>query len=161
MLDRFKIEFQWASIFTAINIVWVYFEKYLGFHDELSYLHPVLSFALIIPIGVCIFFNLRQKRESYYSGSITWQKAFMSGAFLSLLIAALSIGTVYVMTQYVSADFFDNAIKMSIEKGADENFVKQSFNLNAYIKDTMMFYLASGIMISALMALIIKSKVNA
>jgi len=158
MLDRFKIEFRWASIFTAINLVWVYVEKYLGFHDELSYLHPVLSFLLIIPIGICIFFSLKQKRETYYSGHITWQKAFMSGAFLSLLIAALSIGTVYVMTLYVSPDFFDNAIKISVEKGANEAFVEQRFNLNAYIKDTMMFYLAAGVMISALMALLIKSK---
>lgn len=160
MLDRFKIEFRWASIFTAINLVWVYAEKYLGFHDELSYVHPVLSFLLIIPIGVCVFFSLKQKKETYYSGTITWQKAFISGAFLSLLIAALSIGTVYVMTQYISPDFFDNAIKISIEKGADANFVKQSFNLDAYIKDTMMFYLASGVMISAILALVIKSKSN-
>ena len=161
MLDRFKVEFRWASIFTAINLVWVYIEKSLGFHDELSFIHPVLSFLLILPIGACIFFSIRQKRETYYSGQITWQKAFMSGAFLSLLIAALSIGTVYIMAQYVSPDFFENAIKISVEKGADEDFVKQSFNLNAYIKDTMMFYLASGVMVSAIIALIMRSKTKA
>jgi len=161
MLDRFKIEFRWASIFTAINLVWVYIEKSLGFHDELSYIHPVISLVLIVPIGICIYFSLRQKKRSYYSGNITWQKAFISGAFLSLLIAALSIGTVYVMTQYISPDFFETAIELSVQNGANEEFVKQSFNLNAYIKDTMMFYLASGVMISAILALVIKSKSKA
>jgi hypothetical protein len=160
-MDKFKIEFRWASIFTAINLVWVYVEKSLGFHDELSYVHPVLSLLLIFPIAACIFFSLKQKKEKYYSGNITWQKAFISGALLSLLIAALSIGTTYVMSQYISPDFFSNAIQKSVENGADENFVQQSFNLNAYIKDTMMFYLASGIMISAIVALVIKSKAKA
>lgn len=161
MIEKFKIEFKYASVFTAINLVWVYAEKYFGFHDELSYLHPVVSYLLIFPIGLCIVLCLKEKRKEYYSGVITWQKAFISGAFLSLIIAALSIGTSYVMSQYISPDFFDNAIKLSIENGANENFVKQSFNLDAYIKNTMMFYLTLGVMISAIVALVIKSKAKA
>jgi hypothetical protein len=155
-MEKFKIEFKWASIFTAINILWVYAEKYLGLHDEQSFIHPIISYVLIVPITICIFFSLRQKRDDYYSGKITWQKAFLSGALFSLLIAGLSPGTIYVMTQYISPDFFNNAIQTSIEKGSDEKFVNEIFNLNSYIQSTMMLYLSFGVMISAIVGLVVK-----
>ncbi len=157
-MEKFKIEFKWASIFTGINMLWVYAEKLLGFHDEQSFIHPILSYILVFPISVCIFLSLRQKRDQYYSGHITWQKAFLSGALFSLLIAGLSPGTIYVMTQYISPDFFENAIRTSIQKGSDEKFINEIFNLNAYIQSTMMLYLSFGVMVSAIAGLIVKRK---
>jgi len=157
-MEKFKIEFKWASIFTAINIIWVYLEKYLGLHDENSFIHPIVSYLVIIPISVCIIFSLRQKRDDYFSGNISWQKAFLSGALFSLLIAGLSPGTIYLMTQFISPDFFENAIRTSLEKGSKENFVNEIFNLNAYIKSTMMLYLSFGVMISALVGFFVKRK---
>jgi hypothetical protein len=119
---------------------------------------PILSYILVFPISVCIFLSLRQKRDQYYSGHITWQKAFLSGALFSLLIAGLSPGTIYVMTQYISPDFFENAIRTSIQKGSDEKFINEIFNLNAYIQSTMMLYLSFGVMVSAIAGLIVKRK---
>jgi hypothetical protein len=157
-MEKFKIEFKWASIFTSINLVWIYLEKYLGLHDEHIDFHSIVGLVMIIPLGFCIFFSLKQKREEYYKGKMTWQKAFVSGALLSLLVAGLSVGPVYVMSQYVSPDFFDNAITKSLERGANPEMVNQFFNLNAYISQAIMFYLAFGVMISAVVGLILKRK---
>jgi cytochrome b561 len=161
MLERFKIEFKWASIFTAISIIWVYVEKYLGLHSEHIEFHSIVGLIIIIPFALSIYLCLKEKKREYYKGNMTWQKAFLSGALLSLLIAGLSIGTTYVMTQYVSPDFFEVAIEKSVAQGTDRELMEQFFNLNAYISQGIMFYLAFGVMISALFALVIRSKAKA
>lgn len=157
-MEKFKIEFKWASIFTGINLVWIYLEKYLGLHGEYIDYHSIVSLVMLLPFGFCIYMSLRQKREEYYNGEMTWQKAFGSGALLSFLVAGLSPGPIYVMSQYVSPDFFENAIAKSIGMGATPEMAKQFFNLNAYISQAIMFYLAFGIMISAVVGLVIKNK---
>jgi hypothetical protein len=158
-MEKFKIEFKWASIFTGINLIWVYAEKYLGLHDEHIDYHSIVGLVMLLPLSFCIYSSLRQKREEYYNGKITWQKAFVSGALLSLLVAGLSPGPVYVMSQYVSPEFFENAIAKSIARGATPEMANQFFSLNAYISQAIMFYLAFGVMISAAVGLIIKRKV--
>lgn len=158
IMEKFKIEFKWASIFTGINLLWVYAEKYLGLHDEYIDYHSLVGLVMLLPLGFCIYSSLKQKREDYYNGKMTWQKAFVSGALLSLLVAGLSPGPVYVMAEVVSPDFFDNAIAKSLERGATAEIAKQFFNLNAYISQAIMFYLALGVMISALVGLILRRK---
>lgn len=157
-MEKFKIEFKWASIFTAINLIWVYIEKYLGLHDQHIDYHSIVSLVMLIPFALCIFMSLKQKREAYYNGKMTWQKAFLSGALLSLVVAGLSAGPVYVMSQYISPDFFEMAKSESLKRGASDEMVNQFFNLNAYISQAIMFYLAFGVMISAVIGLILKRK---
>jgi len=157
-MEKFKIEIKWASIFTAINLVWIYIEKYLGLHDEYIDYHSIVSLVMILPLVFVIFMSLNQKKKEYYNGKITWQKAFISGALLSLLIAGLSPGPIYVMAEYVSPDFFENAISKMSELGSNTKITEGFFNLNTYISQAIMFYLAFGIMISAILGLIIKKK---
>jgi hypothetical protein len=158
VMEKFKIEFKWASIFTGINLIWVYVEKYLGLHDDYIDYHSIAGLVILIPYAFCIFMSLKQKKEEYYKGQITWQKAFASGALISLLVAGLSPGPVYVMSEYVSPDFFENAISKSLERGATPEMANQFFSLNAYISQGIMFYLAFGIMISAVVGLVLKQK---
>lgn len=159
-MEKFKIEFKWASIFTGINLVWVYIEKYLGLHDDYIDYHSIVGLVMLLPLGFCIYSSLKEKREVHYKGKMTWQKAFVSGALLSLLVAGLSPGPVYVMTQYVSPDFFENAITKSLERGATPEMANQFFSLNAYISQAIMFNLAFGVMISAVVGLVIRRKSN-
>ena len=157
-MEKFKIEFKWASIFTGINLIWIYIEKYLGLHDEYIDYHSIVGLVMLLPLGYVIYRSLKQKKQDYYKGEMTWQKAFASGALLSLLIAGLSPGTIYVMSEFVSPDFFENAIAKSSEMGASTEMTKQFFNLNSYISQAFMFYLAFGIMITAVVGLIIKKR---
>lgn len=157
-MEKFKIEFKWASIFTGINLIWIYIEKYLGLHNEYIDYHSIVSLVMLIPLSLCIFMSLSQKRQDYYNGKMTWQKAFLSGSLLSLLVAGLSPGPIYVMTQYVSPDFFEIARNASAERGVNQEITKQLFNLNTYISQAIMFYLAFGVMISAIVGLIVQKK---
>lgn len=157
-MEKFKIEFKWASIFTGIHLIWIYIEKYLGLHDEYIDYHSIVGLVILLPLCLVIFLNLKEKREEYYKGKMSWQKAFFSGVLVSLLIAGLSPGPIFVMTEYVSPDFFEIAMTKSSEKGVSSELTKQFFNLNSYIRQAIMFYLAFGVMISAIVGLIVKSK---
>ena len=157
-MEKFKIEFKWASIFTAINLVWIYIEKYLGLHDEYIDYHSIVGLVMILPLIFVIYMSLKQKKHEYYKGEMTWQKAFASGALLSLLIAGLSPGPIYVMSEFVSPDFFEIILSKGISKGIPEEFANQLYNLDAYIKNAIFFYLAFGIMISAVVGLVIKKR---
>lgn len=157
-MEKFKIEFKWASIFTAINLIWIYIEKYLGLHDKYIDYHSIVSLVMLLPLVFAIIMALKQKKRDYYKGEMTWQKAFASGALLSLLIAGLSPGPIYVMSEFVSPNFFEIALSKGIAKGIPEDFAKQLYNLDAYIKSAIFFYLAFGIMISAVVGLIIKKR---
>ncbi|MGX1024529.1 DUF4199 domain-containing protein [Flavobacterium sp. CS20] len=155
-MEKFKIEFKWASIFTGINLIWIYIEKYLGLHDKYIDYQSIVSLVMLLPLSLCIYMSLKQKREDYYKGEMTWQKAFISGSLLSLLVAGLSPGPVYVMSQYVSPDFFEVARTTNVARGMSEKFAEQLFNLNTYISQAIMFYLAFGVMISAVIGLVVK-----
>lgn len=157
-MEKFKIEFKWASIFTAINLIWIYVEKYLGLHDEYVDFQSIVSLVMILPLCFVIYMALKQKKKDYYKGEMTWQKAFVSGALLSLLIAGLSPGPIYVMSEFVSPDFFEIAKSKAINNGLPEDFASQLYNLDAYIKSAIMFYLAFGIMIAAVIGLIVKKR---
>lgn len=157
-MEKFKIEFKWASIFTAINLIWIYVEKYLGLHDEYVDFQSIVSLVMILPLCFVIYMALKQKKKDYYKGEMTWQKAFVSGALLSLLIAGLSPGPIYVMSEFVSPDFFEIAKSKAINNGLPEDFASQLYNLDAYIKSAIMFYLAFGIMIAAVLGLIVKKR---
>lgn len=157
-MDKYKIEFKWASVFTGINLVWIYIEKYLGLHDKYIDYHSIVGLVMVLPLVAVIYVSLKQKKQDYYKGEITWQKAFFSGALLSLLIAGLSPGPVYVMSELVSTNFFELLKSRAINKGLAENFATQLYSLDAYIKNAIMFYLAFGIMISAVVGLLVKKR---
>jgi len=157
-MEKFKIEFKWASIFTAINLIWIYIEKYLGLHDEYIDYHSIVGLVMLLPLIFVIYRSLKQKKHEYYKGEMTWQKAFISGVLLSLLIAGLSPGPIYVMSEFVSPDFFDIILSKGISKGIPEDFARQLYNLDAYIKSAIFFYLAFGVMISAVVGLVIKKR---
>ena len=157
-MKKFEIELKWATAFTAISVVWVYFEKYLGYHDEFVSSQGVFSFWLLVPHVLIYVVSIREKRERYYNGEITWQKAFISGVILSVVIAGLSPAAIYLMTEVVSPDYISNIIEVRSEQGIPRDGLVQVFNLNAMISQTIFNNLATGVFFSAIIALIFKNK---
>jgi hypothetical protein len=157
-MKKFEIELKWASAFTAISIAWVYFEKYLGYHDTNVSSQPIFSFWLMVPQALIYIVAIRQKRERYYGGEITWQKAFISGVVLSAIIAGLSPAAVYLMTEFISPEFMSNIVEVRAEQGVPREGLEQIYNLNTMLRDAIFNNLATGVFFSAIIALFLKNK---
>jgi hypothetical protein len=136
----------------------VYFEKYLGYHDTNVSSQPIFSFWLMVPQALIYIVAIRQKRERYYGGEITWQKAFISGVVLSAIIAGLSPAAVYLMTEFISPEFMSNIVEVRAEQGVPREGLEQIYNLNTMLRDAIFNNLATGVFFSAIIALFLKNK---
>jgi hypothetical protein len=136
----------------------VYFEKVLGYHDEYVSSQAIFSFWLMIPQALIYVASIRQKREKYYGGEITWQKAFISGVVLSAVIAGLSPAAMYIMVEVVSPAFLSNIVEARAAQGIPREGLEQMYNLNTLVSQAIFNNLATGVFFAAIIALFLKNK---
>jgi hypothetical protein len=73
------------------------------------------------------------------------------------LIAVISPLVQYIFKEYISPEFFENAIENAVEVGRmKREGAKTLFNYRTYIIQSIFDSLAYGVVISALVALIVK-----
>lgn len=134
------------------------FEKAMGWHDEHIQYHIVYSLLIIFPQALLFYFALIEKKKKYYQGKITWQQAFLSGGVLSLLIAGISPATMYYMHTFLSPNFLPLAIEKFVASGGDEATAQSYHSLEAYIKNAILFNVSMGIVLSAIVGVFVKTK---
>ena len=158
-MKNYQIEIKWGVIFFVISLLWMYFEKLMGWHDVLIAKHPIFSnFFGLIAIGVYLF-AIHDKRKNFFRGKMSWRQGFISGVILSIVIALLSpIGQ--LITHYlISPEFFENAIESSVERNAmQQKDAEAYFNLSSYIVQSIAGALMFGVVTAAIAALILKKK---
>ena len=158
-MKNYQIEIKWGIIFFFISLLWMYFEKLMGWHDVLIAKHPIYTnFFGLIAIAV-YFFAMYDKRKNFFRGKMSWQQGFVSGVILSIVIALLSpIGQ--LITHYlISPNFFKNAIENSVARNAMQaEDAAAYFNLSSYIVQSIAGALMFGVVTAAIVALFVKRK---
>ena len=87
---KYKIEIKWAIIFTAVALLWVVFEKNMGWYAENIANHEANSYWFAI-IAIAIYvFALLDKKKHLEEGAMTWKQGFMSGLVISIIVALLT-----------------------------------------------------------------------
>jgi hypothetical protein len=157
-MKNFVIEIKWAVIFTILFIVWNFGEKIAGLHD--SHIDkPFYSYLFAIPAVAIYVFALIEKKKKYFQGKMSWQQGFISGIFVSLFIAVLSPISQYITYEIISPDFFNNTIEYQLSRNVmTESFAKANFNLSSSMKRAVSDTMSMGILTSAVVALIVKTK---
>lgn len=150
-MSKFEIEFKWAVYFIILLFIWFYVEKILGLHNQYIKWEGLFSLLIIIPQAVLYHFALKTKKIQYYKGDITWKQAFFTGAIISLIIAGLSPIVSYTTTAVISPDFMEN---LRQESGQSVDV----FSSNQFATSMLFSLLSNGIVISAVMAILIKWK---
>ena len=156
-MKNYQIEIKWGVIFFAASLLWMYFEKLMGWHDVLIAKHAIYTnfFGLI----AIYFFAIHDKRKNFFRGKMSWRQGFVSGVILSIVIALLSpIGQ--LITHYlISPEYFENAIESSVERNAmKQEDAEAYFNLSSYIVQSIAGALMMGVVTSAIVALILRKK---
>ncbi|MTG98302.1 MULTISPECIES: DUF4199 domain-containing protein [Myroides] len=107
-MRNFSIEFKWAAIATLAALVWMFVVKSLGFHSVEKIRFEVLLEILFNFILILFYWlGIRQKKKEFYNGIITWQKAFLSGLVMCILITFFYPMIQYITFNQVTPEFMD------------------------------------------------------
>jgi len=158
-MKKFAIEIKWGIIFTIATLLWTVLEKILGWHDVKIDKHPIYTnfFALI---AIVIFvFALLAKRKNDFKGKITWFQGFLSGVIISLIVAVLAPLTQYISYEFISPDYFKNAIEYAVEnKKMSLKNAETYFSFKSYLIQSSFGALGMGGVTSAIISLFIRKK---
>ncbi|UOX33451.1 DUF4199 domain-containing protein [Flavobacterium sediminilitoris] len=159
-MKKFEIEIKWTIIYSLVYIIWMYIEKLLGWHNESILYQPVYN-LLFTPVSVFLFtLALIDKKRNYYKNEIDWKQGSISGIILSVLITVLNPAVLYITHNFISPDFFDNAINASISDTFTLEKAKAHFNINTAISNSVFEKLSFGVVISATISYFIRTKKN-
>jgi hypothetical protein len=150
-MKKYHIELKWAIIFIISALLWMLFEKSMGWHDVLIEKHSsYTNFFAIIAIAV-YGFALVDKRKNYFNGKITWKQAFISGVIITLFIIPLNAIAQYITYTYITPNYFSNIINFSISNenlsltDAENYFNLQNYMLQGLIGGTLMGFATAAI----------------
>lgn len=158
-MKKFGIEIKWGIIFTLALLLWMFFEKSMGWHDEHIAKHSIYTnFFAIIAIGLYVL-ALLDKRKNFYDGKISWSQGFISGIVVSVIVALLSPLAQYITSEFITPAYFENVINYAVETG---NMTRENaeayFNLKSYILQSFFMALVMGVVTSAIVAWFVKKK---
>lgn len=158
-MKAIQIELKWAVLFTVMSVGWIFLEKVTGLHDEFIEHHPVYTNFFAIPAILFYVLALKERKKKFYKSHFKYKNALISGIILSLMITLLAPLGTYVSVEYVSPEFFENAIEKSVEMDyytADEAVAY--FNTSNYMLQSLMFTPVFGLVTTLIVAIFVKSK---
>lgn len=156
-MKKYRTEIKWGIIFTAIMLLWMVFERMMGWHGERIDQHALMS-SLFAIFAIAIYvFALRDKRNNDFGGIMTWKKGFQSGLILTLVVVLMSPLAQWIIHTFISPDFFQNIVEYAVESGMmNRQDAEANFNLRSYIVQAAVGALGLGVVTSAVVAVFTK-----
>ncbi|MCB0594772.1 MAG: DUF4199 domain-containing protein [Lewinellaceae bacterium] len=157
-MQKYTHEIKWGLIFTAAALLWIAFEKAMGWHGEKIAQHPTMTnlFA-IVAIAVYVFALLEKRKK--LGGVMTWKEGFISGLLITLVVVLLSPLSQWLTHAVITPEYFNNAIAYAVENGkASQEQAESYFNLKSYMMQATIGGLVLGVVTSAIVALFVRKK---
>lgn len=156
-MSKFAIEFKWAIVFTVVSLLWMFFEKAMGWHGEHIEQHALYTNFFALPAVIVYILAIWDKRENFFNGSMSWKQGFISGAIVSILVAAFSPLAQYIGYVFISPEYFENMIAFRTENDLMKiELAREYFTLSTFMIQSVFFALSAGIVTSAIVALFLK-----
>ena len=157
-MKKYKTEFKWAFIFTIAALLWMAFEKLLGWHSEKIAVQSKYTNIFTLFFILIYALALLDKRKEL-GGVITWKQSFISGAILTVMVTLLTPLAQWITHALISPEYFPNAIKYSVENGiVEQTMAERYFNMGNYIVLGSIYCLVFGLIITAIIAVFVKRK---
>ncbi len=158
-MKNLKLELKWGVLFVLAGLIWMIFEKAMGWHDV--HLENHATYTLIFaPIAIAIYvLALVDKKRNFYSGRMNYREGFISGLWITLIVVLLTPLSQYISHEFISPEYFPNIIRLSVEKGMmSQEEAESYFNLKSYVQQSLIFAAFMGLITSAVVAFFVKSK---
>lgn len=150
---KFKTELKWGLIFIVVLMLWMIFEKLMGWHGENIESHAIMTniFALIAVVVYVIAFL--DKRKNDFDGYMTWTEGFMTGFAITIVVAVLSPLAQWIIHAFISPEFFDNMVDHAVQTGRmSRSEATGYFNLKSYMIQGSLGAFMMGVVTSAIVA---------
>ena len=158
-MRNYAIEIKWGFIFVLVLILWMMMEKALGWHDEHIAKHSIYTMLFVIPAFILIALALIDKRENFLGGTMSYKQGIASGIIVSVVVAVLSPFAQYIISNYVSPDYFNNMVDYVVDSGQmSREQAENHFSLQSYMLQSAFGALVMGIITSAIVALFVRKK---
>lgn len=158
-MNSIKIELKWAFLFTIMSVAWLFLEKVVGLHGEHIDKHPIYTNLFAIPAILFYVLALKEKKKKHYKSKFTYMNGVISGFILTLIITLLAPLGTYISVELISPEFFENAIKASVEM---EYYTQEEavdfFNTHNYMLQSLMFAPVFGIITTLIVSIFVRSK---
>lgn len=158
-MKKYTTEIKWGLIFTIVALLWIVFERLMGWHGENIAQHVTMTNLFAIPAIVVYVLALLDKRKNDLGGIMTWGQGFTSGIIITLVVVVLSPLAQYLTHTIISPEYFANVIEYSVDSG---NMTREEaegyFSLNNYIMQSAIGGLIMGVLTSAVVAFFTKKK---
>ena len=135
-------------------------EKLVGLHDEHIEQHMYYTNLIALPAIFIYYLALKEKKQKDYQGKMSYKQGFINGLLISLIVAFLSPLSQYITTTYITPQYFSTIIEYSVESGQMDSraAAEAYFNLKNYILQSVIGALLMGLITSALVALLVRTK---
>lgn len=153
------IEVKWALIFVGATLLWMVLEKAVGLHGKHIDQHATYTNLFAIVAIALYVFALLDKRKNHYGGTMTYMQGFISGLVITVIVAALSPLTQYVVSEVITPEYFPNAIAHAVSNDLmTQEAAEQYFTLNNYRIQGIVGALVLGVVTSAVVAIFVRKK---
>jgi hypothetical protein len=159
IMKDLKIEIKWGVLFILVGLIWMVFEKTMGWHDVHIDKHATYS-NFIAPIAIAIYvFALLDKKRNFYGGKMSYKQGFISGLIITLVVVILSPLSQYITSTYITPDYFQNVIAYAVSSGQmEQQAAEEYFNLKSYMIQSVIGAGVMGLITSAVVAFFVRSK---
>ncbi|MFY8128071.1 MAG: DUF4199 domain-containing protein [Chitinophagaceae bacterium] len=159
-MNKVTIEIKWAIIFSLVGLLWIALEKFSGLHGKYIDYQIYLTNLFAIPAIIVMVLALKDKKNTFFNGQMTYLQGLVSGIILSIFIALLSPLTQWITTYVITPEFFPNAIKRSVELGYFKTTgeAEANFNFKNYAIMGTISALVMGIITTAIAMIFLRSK---
>lgn len=154
-----KIEIKWGVLFILVGLIWMVFEKTMGWHDVHIDKHSTYS-LFIAPIAIAIYvFALLDKKRNFYGGKMSYKQGLIVGLIITLVVVILSPLSQYITSTFITPDYFKNVIEYSVSSGQMQREAAEDyFNLQSYMIQSVIGAAVMGVITSAVVAFFVRSK---
>lgn len=155
---KFKLEVKWGILFVLMSLLWMLFEKAMGWHGANIEDQRYFTNLFAIPAIAVYILAFRDRRKSE-AGPMQWKHGFLFGLGMTIVITLFSPLSQWIVSEIISPEYFPNVIDYVVSHGEmTQEAAEDYFSLSNYIIQSTVFALLMGLITSAIVALFIRKK---
>jgi len=158
-MKKYLIEIKWGLIFVIMMLVWMYFEKAMGWHGENIADHATYTNFVAIPSIIVYVLALLEKRKKHFNNVMTWKQGFISGLIITAVVVILTPFSQLVTHELITPEYFENVKAYAVDQGQmTQEEASNYFNLTSYLWQSIVGALIMGALTSAIVAIFVRRK---